>query len=107
MKVIKNCISDMCFNPLTLFQPSLVFVRTLSPLPCAKPLAVVSTLPIQRHFLVRTLSPVDNSLVTAIRNMAADLLSLRERAGDDRFLDKTRYLSSEDDGDRWVENLQP
>lgn len=52
-------MSGIWFNPLTLFQLSRLFVRTLSLLSCANPLAVVSTLPILGYFLVLILSPVD------------------------------------------------
>ena len=107
MKDIRNCTSDICFNPLTLFQPSIAFVRTLSPVSCANPLEVVSSLPNRGHFLVRTLSPGDKSLLTVVRDMVAELTSLRERGVDERFLDKIRYFSIEDEGEKLEENLQP
>lgn len=77
MKDIRNCILDICVNPLTLFQPSIAFVQTLSPVSCVNPLAVVSSLPNRGHFLVRTLSPGDKSLLTAVRDMVAEFTSLR------------------------------
>lgn len=107
MKDRRNYTSDIYFNPLTLFQPSIAFVRTLSPVSCANPLEVVSTLPNRGHFLVRTLSPGDKSLLTAVRDMVVELRSLGERGADERFSDKIRYFSIEDAGEKLEENLQP
>jgi len=50
---------------------------------------------------------VDKSLRTAVRDIIAEFTSLRERMGDERFSDKTRYLSIEDEKEKWEENVQP
>jgi hypothetical protein len=39
--------------------------------------------------------------------MNAEFTSLRARAADERFSDKTRYLSMEEERKKWEENLHP